>query len=138
MSVTLIDLAEVLERLDECEKRVGYSLQPLRCVAEVAAANSAQIRMPLMGVRNKPHESEPYAWLHFYEGRLLVEIACERGSLVFRVSLEDFYDPTTEPPHEWEQQLCREEDARAAELCVRLLTGDIAEEQARKILERDE
>lgn len=137
MSATLIDLPAVLELLDECEKRVGYSLQPLRCVAEVAAANSAQIDMPWIGVRRDP-EREQYAALRFYEGRISVEIACERACLIFRVSLEDFYDPTTEPPHEWEQQLCREEDARAAELCVRLLTGDIAEEQARKILERDE
>lgn len=137
VSATLIDLPAVLEFLDECEKRVGYSLRPLRHVAEVAAANSAPINMPRLGVCDEP-ERERYAWMRFYVGLLSAEIQCEREGLIFRVSEEDTYDRNTEPPSEWEKQLGHEDDARAAELCVRLLTGDITEERAREILARDE
>lgn len=138
MSATLIDLAEVLELLDECEKRVGYSLQPLRCVAEVAAASSARIENPWISMRDEP-EREPCVSLYFRNAAelLSVEIVCERDGLIFRMIVSAF-GWNRKPSLHHEIRLRHEDDARAAELCVRLLTGGITEEQARKILERDE
>lgn len=128
MSGRQMDLDEVLERIDEYEARVGYSLGPLREVAEILAASSVPIPRPTMQV----HANEWFAVGRpaFFDGTSVnfsaeeadVYIVCGHSHLEMSVAQ---IDPLVELEPRWRLfTLLYKDAAIAAQACVCLLSGD--------------
>ena len=123
-----MDLDEVLERIDEYEARVGYSLRPLCEIAEILAASSVPVLRPTMQV----HTNE---W--FVLGRPAFG---DGASVNFSVDEADIYivcgpchlemhaaqiDPFGDLGPRWRSfTLFHRDAAIAAQACVCLLSGD--------------
>ena len=123
-----MDLDEVFRQIDEYEARVGYSLRPLREVAEILAASTVPVPRPTMEV----HAGEWFAVgrpaffdgvsVNFSAEEVDVYIVCGSRCLEMHAEVERKLDEV-EPG--WYSGAFRHEDAAfAAQACVYLLSGD--------------
>lgn len=113
MSGHQMDLGEVLERIDEYEARVGYSLRPLREVAEILAASSVPVRRPAfcdgVSVNFSAEEADVY-------------IVCGSRCLEMHAAKKRKFDEVE--PRWHSGAFRREEAALAVQACIYLLSGD--------------
>lgn len=128
MSDHQMDLDDVLRQIDEYEARVGYSLRPLREVAEILAASSVPVPRPTMQV----HAGEWFAVgrpafidgvsVNFSAEEADVYIVCGPSHLEMHATEERKFDEV-EP--RWRSfTLLHKDAAIAAQACVCLLSGD--------------